>query len=96
MPRCSGGAGLKLGPPGLMLFSVGDTAVVAEVVVVVVVVGVGVGDCPLLLQLASSALEAMSALKPNVALRRRTVCEFIVADAMPCSAAVSGEFSRKL
>lgn len=49
-----------------------------------------------MLQLASSALEAMSALKPNVALRRRTVCEFIVADAMPCSAAVSGEFSRKL
>lgn len=66
------------GPPGVMLFSVGDTEVV---VVVVVVVGVGVGDWPPLLQLASSALDAINALMPNVALRRRTVREFIVADA---------------
>jgi hypothetical protein len=74
-------------PPGLTVFSVGDTDVV---VVVVVVVVVGLGDSPLLPQPASKPLVAISALIPSVALRRRTICEFIVTDAMAHSVAAAG------
>jgi hypothetical protein len=75
----AGGAftgGVKLlGPPGVRLFSVGDTDVV---VVVVVLDGAGVS---LLLQPAVNAPMAMIALPPMTSARRRAkrsvfICSF--------------------